>query len=143
MEEGSRRILIVDLDADTLITLQHVLEDAGLDTTITWDENEARRLLKSKSFDLILVGDHPPELKAETVLREFRSRDTSYPCLILRRGNLERGVDDSASGVIGVVPKWDPLLILEEVHALFAYRSSCGRIPEDWRGPTNPRQVTG
>jgi CheY-like chemotaxis protein len=142
MDEGSRRILIVDLDADTLISLQHVLEDAGLDTTITWDENEAGGLLKGKPFDLVLVGDHPPELKAETLLREFRSRDTTYPCLILRGSKLEGDFGDSTPRVIGVVPKWDPLLILEEVRAFFTHRATLGRNPKIGVAETNPRQAT-
>jgi CheY-like chemotaxis protein len=115
MGEGSHRILIVDTDPDTLITLQHVLEDAGVDTTVTWDEAEARQLVRSKPFDLILVGDHPPELTAETLLREFRSRDTVYPCLILRGFDLDRNTDRSWRGAIGTIPKWDPLVVLEEV----------------------------
>ena len=115
MGEGSHRILIVDIDSDTMITLQHVLEDAGVDTTVTWDEAEARQLVRSKPFDLILIADHLPELTAETVLREFRSRGTAYPCLILRGFNPERDIGRSRRDVIGAIPKWDPLVILEEV----------------------------
>jgi CheY-like chemotaxis protein len=115
MGEGSHRILIVDIDPDTLITLQHVLEDAGVDTTVTWDEAEARQLVRSKPFDLILVGDHPPELTAEAVLRDFRSRGTACPCLILRGFELKTEIDRSWRGAIVAIPKWDPLVILEEV----------------------------
>ena len=56
MNQPRRRVLILDLDQDTLLTLQHVLEDAGVDTTVTWDETEARQLLKSSRFDLVLLG---------------------------------------------------------------------------------------
>ncbi len=59
MDEWLRRVLIVDTDPDALVTLQHVLEQAEIDTAITWDEAEACELLESSHFDLILIGDHP------------------------------------------------------------------------------------
>jgi len=71
MEEGVRRVLIVDSDPDTLVTLQQVLERAKVDTTITWDETETRQLLAARSFDLLIVGDHPPELNAAEILHDL------------------------------------------------------------------------
>ena len=41
MNEQSRRVLILDIDPHTLVTLQHVLEWAEINTTITWDATEA------------------------------------------------------------------------------------------------------
>jgi hypothetical protein len=78
------RVLILDWDENALIALQHVLEDGGVDTTITWDEAEAWKLINSKTFDLLLVADHPLELGAESILRDFLS--ISCPCLLLRAG---------------------------------------------------------
>ena len=60
MEKRLRRTLILDTDPDTLITLQHVLEEAEIDVTITWDEAEACQLIETAPFDLILIGDQPP-----------------------------------------------------------------------------------
>ncbi len=34
MDKSFYRVLILDVDSETLITLQHVLENAGIDTTI-------------------------------------------------------------------------------------------------------------
>ena len=50
MSERPFNILIFDRDPDALITLQHVLENAGLDTTITWDEAETRNLVANTNF---------------------------------------------------------------------------------------------
>ena len=63
------KVLILDWDEDTLISLQQVLEDAGVDTTFTWDEAEARKLIEDNPFDLVVVGDNPPELTAETIFQ--------------------------------------------------------------------------
>ena len=64
MDNQSHRVLILDFDPDTLIPLQHVFEEAGIDTAITWDETEACTLLGTKRFDLVILGDHPPEIDA-------------------------------------------------------------------------------
>ncbi len=60
MSRRQCKVLIVDWNEETLIHMQHVLETGDVDTTITWDEAEARQLIKNMRFDLLLVGDHLP-----------------------------------------------------------------------------------
>lgn len=116
MDEQLRRVLILDIDPGTLITLQHVLEQAEIDTTITWDETEARQLLETEPFGLLLIGDHPPELDAVSILSDLRFQGTSFPSLILRGSVRENGIEDFLGlGAIGVVPRRDPLAVLEQV----------------------------
>jgi CheY-like chemotaxis protein len=137
MDEQPYRVLIVDSDPDTLITLQHLLEDAGLDVTITWDETEARRLIECEIFDLILLGDHPPELDAATLLRAVSTPGASYRSLILRGNVFEKDIEQFRRlGAIAVVPKRDPFLVLEEVRkALAARPSGPERQPLSWPKP--------
>ena len=71
MDERLHRVLILDTDPDALITLQHVLEEAEIDATITWDEAEALQLLGTARFDLVLIGDHPPKLDAAAILEDL------------------------------------------------------------------------
>jgi len=116
MDEWLRRVLIVDTDPDALVTLQHVLEQAEIDTTITWDEAEACELLESSHFDLILIGDHPPELDAAAILDDLSFRGTCPSVLILRSVISEKDIEHFRSrGAIGVVPKGDPLAVLDQV----------------------------
>jgi CheY-like chemotaxis protein len=116
MDEQRYRVLILDADEDTLITLQHVLEDAGVDTTITWDENEARQLVERTPFDLIVLGDHPPEIKADTILRDFNLHNAFHPCLILREIVFESDIEYFRQlGALAVIPKRDPTEVLEQV----------------------------
>ena len=114
--QEQRRALLLDTDPDTLITLQHVLEEADIDATVTWDEMEAWQLIEATPFDLILVGDHPPELNAATILDDLSLRGTCPPVLILR-GIF--GAKDAEYfrrlGAIGVVPKREALTVLEHV----------------------------
>ena len=115
MDKG-RRALIVDTDPDTLITLQHVLEEADIDVTVTWDEIEACQLIESTPFDLLLIGDHPPELNAAGILDDLSLRGTCPPVLILRGVFGEKDAEYFRRlGAIGVVPKRDPLVVLERV----------------------------
>jgi CheY-like chemotaxis protein len=113
MSERRCKVLILDWDQETLISLQHVLEDAGVDTTITWDEGEAQKLIKGESFDLLLIADHDTEFSAETILHDLNS-NISCPCLLLRERSLG-SAQGRQLGITEVVPKRDPFRVLEQV----------------------------
>jgi DNA-binding response OmpR family regulator len=116
MDERLHRVLILDTDPDTLIKLQHVLEQAEIDATITWDEAEALQLLETTPFDLILIGDHPPELDAAAILDALSFRGTCPSALILRAVMSEENADYFRRlGAIGVVLKRDSLAVLDQV----------------------------
>lgn len=111
-----RQVLILDTDPDTLITLQYLLEEAKLDATITWDEAEACQLLETAPFDLILIGDHPPELDAAAVLDGLSFRGICPPVLILRGIIGEKDAEYFRRlGAIGVFLKRDPFAVLDQV----------------------------
>jgi CheY-like chemotaxis protein len=121
MTENKCKALILDSDPDALLTLQRTLENSGVDTTITWDNAEARNLIRDTLFDVVLVGDHPPEISAETTVRDFRRSGALSPCLILRTS--ARHMDSRSLrrlGIVGVVPKRDPHRVLEEVREALA-----------------------
>ena len=87
--EKRRRALLLDTDPDTLITLQHALEVADIDTTVTWDEVEASQLIETTPFDLLLLGDHPPELNAVAILDDLSLRG-NLPTRFDFEGNLRQ-----------------------------------------------------
>ncbi len=82
--QPSCRILIVDVDPITLITLEQVFEEAGFDTTTTWSIHEMFLWLEKKRFDLIVVGDHPPEIDACAILRRLETIRRHVPCIVMR-----------------------------------------------------------
>jgi DNA-binding response OmpR family regulator len=116
MDKRLRRTLILDTDPDTLITLQHVLEGAEIDATITWDEVEACQLIETAPFDLILIGNHPPELNAAAIVDNLSLRGTCPPVLILGGAFGERDSEYFRQlGAVGVVPRRDRFAVLEQV----------------------------
>jgi len=122
MSEHKCKALILDSDPDALITLQSTLENGGVDTTITWDNAEARNLVRTTPFDLMLIGDHPPEISVENTLRDLRLRGVLSPCLVLcttATGKM-RAERLRQLGVAGVLPKRDPERVLEEVQKALA-----------------------
>ena len=54
MNQRRLRILICDIDPDILIHLEKMLEDAGFDTTSTWNVVDLERLLQQHSFQLLI-----------------------------------------------------------------------------------------
>jgi len=115
MEERFHPVLIVDTNPDTLITLQQVLERAKVGTTTIWDEAEARQSLAARSFDLLIVGDHPSELDAAAILYDL-GLNGIRSSLILRGTVLEREIEHFRGlGAIDLVPKREPLVVLEQV----------------------------
>ncbi len=116
MDKRLLRTLILDTDPDTLITLQHVLEEAEIDATITWDEAEACQLIETAPFDLILIGDHPPELNAAALIDDLSLRGPCPPVLILTEIFGEKDAEYFRRlGAVGVIPKRDLLAVLEQV----------------------------
>jgi hypothetical protein len=53
--------------------VQHLREGAGIDARITWDKGEARQWLENESFDLVVIGDGPPELYSVAILDDLSS----------------------------------------------------------------------
>ena len=121
MNQQSRRVLILDTDEDTLLKLQRVLEQAEINTTITWDEAEACQLLGTTDFDLILLGDHPPELNPAEIIDNLSFRGKCPAVLILRAVASEKDREYSQRlGAVGVVPKRNPIAVLNQVTKVLA-----------------------
>ena len=118
MSECSCKVLILDWDQDALITLQSILENAGVDATVTWDMAEALTILENLSFDVILVGDPVLEFVAETTGRDLEFKHASCPCLLLVTNEQGAVHFHARSSISGVVSKRNPPRILDEVRRL-------------------------
>lgn len=117
MNKRTFKVLVFDRDSDALIALQHALEDAGVDTTITWDETEIHHLLGDLAFDVILVGDYPPGFTVNAIRDDIESRRASCPCLVLASSDGE-AEHFFQLGITEVVSKRNPSEVLEEVQRL-------------------------
>lgn len=117
MKKRTFKVLVFDRDSDALITLQHALENAGLLTTIAWEEAEIRELIEDVAFDVILVGDYPPRFTVQAVQDDAGSRRLSCPCLVLAASDGE-GEHFLQLGITEVVSKLDSSEVFEQVHRL-------------------------
>ena len=115
MNQQRTCILICDSDAETLISLEQLLEDAGFDTTTTWDASGVTRLLQAERFGLVLIGNHPPQMDAEIILRD--PQVSGIPCLVLDSDLSNCNLDRLHSlGAIAVVPRRSHAFILKQIH---------------------------
>jgi len=129
------RVLILDSDPETLIKLQRALEDAGIDATITWDCAEASQLVENVPYDLMLIGDHPPDVDAAAVLESLSLRGTCPSALILRAINSQNNVEYlHRVGATGVIPKRDSFAVLEQVRNVLARKPARKQIRFDQEG---------
>jgi CheY-like chemotaxis protein len=117
MKQQRLRILICDTDVETLIDLEQMLEDAGFDTTTTWDAMDVDRLLERDLFHLLIMGNHPPQMDAEVMLRRISARDR-WGCgvlsLVLLRDLTESEMERLRSaGATAVLSRQDYAAIVE------------------------------
>jgi DNA-binding response OmpR family regulator len=113
------RVLICDFHPDVLIDLERVLEDMGFETTTTWNAADVEPLLGEYSFDLLIVGDHPPQMDAEVILSKLRGKNyhvSHVLCLVWRRHLDQHDLERLRSaGATTVVSGQDCASIVEEV----------------------------
>jgi len=112
MDHARKRILISDCDADVLIALERVLEDAGFDTATACTIEETLRLLGQRQFDLVLAADHPPELNCAELLQRLRPAGPPVVALETRPRHPFAESYLLALGAKKIVHKWEP----QEVH---------------------------
>jgi DNA-binding response OmpR family regulator len=102
-----------------LIDLERVLEDMGFDTTTTWNALDLERLLGECCFNLLIVGDHPPQMDAELIFDKLRGKHgqvSQVLCLVWQRHLDEHNIERLRSaGATNVVSGPDCASIVEEV----------------------------
>jgi DNA-binding NtrC family response regulator len=67
--EDANAVLIVDNDDHVLRAIEKMLEKEGFHTQTTWSGHEALALLKSRQFEVLLVGDYLADLHSTDFLR--------------------------------------------------------------------------
>jgi len=113
----ARRVLVLDFDEKTLIALEQLLEQAGLDTAITWSIHEAFSWLERQRFDLIVVGDHPPDIDAHVLLRWLQAMRQRVPCIVMRAARRLPN-DVKPSELVRSIPSCGSPEVLEQAQQL-------------------------
>jgi len=111
------KILILDNDEDVLIALERVLQEQGYDTTTAWDLPEGREILASDEFDLLLVGDHPPDLNCERLLKMLHAGRIKVPCVVMHSAARYPFSEEYLRhlGAHGMACKWNYNEVADEV----------------------------
>ena len=109
MFKRPKKLLVVDNDVEVLIALERVLEEAGFDTCTSWSLPEGLDALGVEQFDLLLVGDHPPEVNCEKLLKTLRKESVTVPCIVLHSTARHPFAVPYLRhlGAAGVACKWD------------------------------------
>ena len=136
----SRRVLLLDLDPATLISLEQRLEDAGFDTATTWSIHEAHLLLEKRRFDLMVVGDHRPEIDACAVLRRLESLQTLIPCIVMR-ARPDFSFDPKWNPLVTVLPGCNSSEVLEQVHQHLSQSISRSQAAPPSKSPSPTRTI--
>ena len=111
------RVLIVDNDEKVLIALERALEQEGYETQTAWDLPEGLEVLGDGGIDLLLVGDHPPELNCERVLKVLAREQVALPVVVMHARPRHPFAEAFIShlGAAGVVCKWNEKEVVEAV----------------------------
>jgi two-component system, OmpR family, response regulator len=101
-----KHILVVDDDEQFLMALAAILDDKGYATTTTWSGYEALKLLRTRPFDLVMLGDNMPDLGLKDVLRKMRIMSLEPLVMVMQDGPLvDAGGRLLSDGVNGVIAK--------------------------------------
>jgi|HubBroStandDraft_6_1064221.scaffolds.fasta_scaffold197659_2 CheY-like chemotaxis protein len=99
------KILIVDDDAEVLITLERLLESEGYSTTTAWSGREALLFADRIDFDFLLMDEYLSDIDSTTLCEELlRRRPAALPFMLHTR---KGGAGKLNSAVRPNVCKWE------------------------------------
>lgn len=88
-QQKHNKVLIVDSDEQVLIVLERLLEDEGIETATTWSARQALDLIKGNGFDILVTGDHLPDLSCEELLREIQGEELPASVLVMESSGVK------------------------------------------------------
>lgn len=118
-----KKVLVLDADERLLIELERLLEDAGFDTITTWELRDALALLCTRRFDMVLVGDHPPEIPASEVLKQLRKMQCFIHCGVLHSAEPSANEYFHSLGAFAIYDKLLPNEIVQLIKNQFSDRA--------------------
>jgi PAS domain S-box-containing protein len=117
-EASSGHILLVDDEADVLITIGAFLRSAGyLVTCVETGDKALARILTGGRFDAIVTDYAMPGLNGLSLLRQAREIDKTLPGLIIT-GYYDASLDDALEGASTLRKPFSRASLIERVDAL-------------------------
>ena len=101
-----KRVLVVDDDRRMRRTLQVVIERMGLESTGAGGPDEARQLLVSADFDLVLTDLRMPAASGIDLLEEIRREHPTIPVILITAyGTIQTAIEAMRKGASDYVLK--------------------------------------
>lgn len=129
----TKRILIVEDDADISMVEQAYLESAGFLTEIVTEGEKVSRLLEEESFDLILLDLMLPGKSGYEICREIRDKVDIPILMVTARTESVDKIRGLGLGADDYIAKpFDPAELVARVHAnLRQYERMLKKLPEE------------
>ncbi len=122
MSDKAKRILIVEDEKALASVLNLKLKSSGFDTTVVYNGDEALKVLKSETYDLILIDFMMPKRDGFSVVEELKKLGNKMPVFAMSNLGQEEDIAHVKSlGAKEYIIKADtsPPEILSKVVALF------------------------
>lgn len=115
-----KKILIVEDDKDISEELEVLLKNAGYETEVLYDFQNAKELMLTANADLILLDINIPYINGEVLLKELR-RESDVPVIMVTSRNTE--MDEVLSMSYGaddyITKPYNPTLLLLRIGNIF------------------------
>lgn len=103
VETNRKHILVVDDDEQFLMAVAAILDGEGYMTTTTWSGYETLKLLRTRPFDLVMLGDNMPDLGLKEILRKMLNKSLEPLVIVMQGRPLTEMVDRLFSAQINCV----------------------------------------
>ena len=115
-----KKILIVEDDKDISEELEVLLKNAGYETEVLYDFQNAKELMLTANANLILLDINIPYINGEVLLKELR-RESDVPVIMVTSRNTE--MDEVLSMSYGaddyITKPYNPTLLLLRINNIF------------------------
>lgn len=106
LEQGTKRILVVDDEENARVALSKILTHDGYDVSSAGNGVEALNFLRSKDVELIITDLNMPEMNGLMFLRELnRSHPSSNVIMITAYGEVESYLEAMTLGAFEYINK--------------------------------------
>lgn len=111
-------VMLVDDDPGFVRSCARLLSDMGYDVEAAFDGEEAIRLVRERSFDVVMTDLHVPNMDGLQVLRAVQEHDSDVPVVLMTGGpDLESARQAVECGALSYLVKPITTAQLEEIVA--------------------------
>lgn len=111
-------VLVAEDDFNVRLTLEIVLEDAGFETIMAADGEEALQAARASAPDVVLLDQIMPKLDGKQVLHALRQDEATREVPVFVLSGMERGVPGDWPGAEFVGKPFSPEELVRRIRAV-------------------------